>query len=329
MGLFVTGSNTLVTNLFIQLDSLAGTRLELFGAMYEKFLFRNLRFHVVSAAPATASGSYILAYDRDVSDPTPPATIAGSKQLLSYEGSCEANIWEPLTINCPLDNPDAGYYTNSSNGDERLFSQGQLYLWQLVGASAANLSFTIWVEYDCEFFVPQLETPIESKNSTSNISLTPTDYGPSGPQVDNLLSLLNNANWTSNAITTTNGPLAGKTAIKLAAGVYRLSQVFGNTVGTAYGAAANIGAPTARLIAVENKESALATVSSAPLTAISSVNAAVTATLQGMSEYFLSVPPSGAWLYTALNNVVSIATLIANNAYVFEIAKAKSMPPLP
>lgn len=300
-GTFSTTGDSMLLNIMLSLVAMTGTRLQIWSQMYEKFLFRKLRFHVVPSVPTTNSGSYIVAYDRDPTDPTPPSDLGGSRALMSYENSCEFPIWVPGAITCPLIQPDEGYYTGSGT-DERLFTQGQLYIWQLDAASVANLSFTVYVEYECDFFVPQLEQINGLTFGSNSGSATPSNYiaaSTSAPYtLFNILPLLGQS-IIGSAGTLGIGP-ENASALLLQAGDYYIRTALGNSAPNNYSGGGTLSNILYKLIAVNPREQQLcqqtlehASASSTPLAGL--------AYLESENSSWITVPPGGAWLAAALS----------------------------
>jgi len=152
-----------------------GTRLFLFGQMYDKYVFRRVKFHVLSNMGSNAAGSVLSAFDKDVGDQTPPATAQGLQQYFTMLDCVRAMVWENHTLDVKITDPQDFYYTNylPATGDMRLAYQGQYYLSQ-VATNDVNESFEIWIEYEVDFFDPQLEfsTPEVVANSGSQTPST-------------------------------------------------------------------------------------------------------------------------------------------------------------
>jgi hypothetical protein len=150
----------------------SGTRLAEYGKLYDKFLFTRLRFTFASAMATSAAGSYILAYDRDYADSTPPATNAGLQQYFSMMDSKISNSWESATINCTLADFQDFYYNNDTGYEGRIVFQGQIYM---AAVTETAFSGSLILDYECEFFDPQLETAdtqfIAAKDTTTSISI--------------------------------------------------------------------------------------------------------------------------------------------------------------
>lgn len=211
-------------NDYVQPGAMLGTRLAQFGQLYEKFLFTRLNLRYTPAIGSGQAGSIILAYDRDISDPTPPATQQAVREYLSWEDSIQGNVWAPHVLRSKLESPETGFYTDDSNGgDERLSYQGQFYVAiadPLGNASPINIG-SVSLEYELHLFVPQLQTPVVTAAFSNSGGTLPTaadalrQYGVTASGV--LASAAANLLWAPK------GQTAGSTssAIRLAEGLYR------------------------------------------------------------------------------------------------------------
>ena len=139
-----------------RVGAFVGTKLALLARCYEKYVFRRIKFHFVSAIPATQTGSYWVAYDKDMADDSPPETSDGIKQMMALAGSRMVNVWENVTIDGDLTDTQDFYYTNYTGYDGRLTNQGQVWLMHDV-PGGTNLKVNLWIEYEIELFDPQLE----------------------------------------------------------------------------------------------------------------------------------------------------------------------------
>ena len=146
----------------------AGTRLSLYSRLYEKFLFEESDFEYIPGQGSDKAGSLIIAYDRDISDPTPPATDQGVRQFLAMEDAVAGNVWTPHRAKCPLRAPEDGFFCNPVvGGDDRLAYQGQLYIACMLpsGLTAGASLGSILLHYKCLFFIPQLENELSTVES--------------------------------------------------------------------------------------------------------------------------------------------------------------------
>jgi len=162
--------------------ALSGTRLSQYGKLYERYLFKRFKVHW---SPTVATGlplGVVLTYDRDPSDETPPSSIQGLQSLLGHEGAVTGPIWSPMSLEAKLDAPSQAFYTNSKyDADERLAYQGQFYVAMSNAASGLGVGATLgllWIEYEIEFFQPQLEGPVlygDQRRQTAGSNVLTTD----------------------------------------------------------------------------------------------------------------------------------------------------------
>jgi hypothetical protein len=155
---------TVLTNTYINpLDvAFANTRLAAFGRLYEKYIFRKLKFHFQPAVAASQNGQIIMAYDRDIGDETPSADFNGLRQYMAMAGTRSTQVWKPCTIDCPLTDTQDFYYTDYSGyGDMRLAYQGQFYAAIMSNVPASTNLGNLWVEYEVQLFDPQLQSPVK------------------------------------------------------------------------------------------------------------------------------------------------------------------------
>jgi hypothetical protein len=137
----------------------AGTRLQAFGQLYEKYVFKRLKFHYAPAVPTTELGQIVLSYDRDVGDLTPEASQHGIHEYLAMAGARTTAVWKPVTVDCPLTDTQDFFYTGYAGvGDMRLAYQGQFYVANVVNTAINRNLGSIWVEYDLILMDPQLES---------------------------------------------------------------------------------------------------------------------------------------------------------------------------
>jgi len=156
------------------------TRLKKYGELYEKFCFRKFVLHYTSADPSTATGQYIVAYDRDFADSTPSASDIGIREYFAMKGSVISNVYLSTSFRCPLEDPQDFYYTNDTGYEGRLVYQGQLYM---AAVSGTTFHGSLWIEYEIELYDPAIESPTEffEGTKTGGISFVcPTDVTPYG-----------------------------------------------------------------------------------------------------------------------------------------------------
>lgn len=300
-----------------------GTRLALFAQLYDKFRFLILRFKFVPYQGTSVPGAIIIAYDRDISDPTPAPNDNGVRQLLSMQDAVSGPIWQPLTATCPLSHPEEGLFTNPvPGGDERLAYQGQVYLALLEPpAAGVVLAGDLFVEYDVEFFDPQLETSVSVGAATVN-GANKIQFGTSNNDV--LYSFLPTINPTSNQ---TQSPAYipkqdsnGKSYLDLAQGVYRVWDSLTQT---------KAGSVDLGLFTQANLVPNVTKPSPAPQPMSTLVDHVISTAIGAVasSSGLFAVPPGGARWYNAaadLSGVDATSAASALNLRVDKIADAWS-----
>ena len=165
----------------------------MFAQLYDKFRFKKLTFKYVPYQGTVVPGSIVLAYDRDISDATPPANDVGVRQYMAMMDAVAGPIWQPLSMTCPLSHPEEGLFTNAvPGGDDRLAYQGQVYVALLEPPPAGVvLAGDLFVEYDLELFEPQLETNVSVGESQLQ-GANQLNFG--APATDLLRSFVNAGN---------------------------------------------------------------------------------------------------------------------------------------
>jgi hypothetical protein len=296
---------------------LGRSRLNLFAQMYERWHARRLRFHYVPGVPTSQKGSLLLAFDRDVSDPTPPASADGLRQYMAMEASAAAPIWCPQSIDVRPNNKDL-LYTNSVAGlgpgqvnyDPRLNYCGTAYAVIVAPTGAAALSALgdIYVEYEIDFTDACLDnqTPTyKAQSSADKVNSAAADFlagyvgGVAGQTVSN----------PSNTLLTPFIPAGGTVGqVGLSEGIWRLvGDIQQNQAG-----AVSIGAP----VLVANNPAA------APAPQVSTYNIENGAsTVSGdwaFIDYMLGVPPGGAKLSVPMSITNGVAGTGAPGTFTLE-----------
>lgn len=148
-----------VANSFALNPGLAATFpwLSIMAQGWEQYRFRKLKFCYYTRTGSNIPGSVILAPDYDAADAAP-----ASEQIASaFEDVAEDAPWKDIECVCAQLSMAAGttrHFTRSgalaANLDVKTYDVGNLHLCTVDG-TAVNWG-KLWVEYDIEFFVPQL-----------------------------------------------------------------------------------------------------------------------------------------------------------------------------
>lgn len=135
------------------------------AAKWEEYRFHHLQFEFITRSPTSATGSLVVAPDYDAMDPA-PTTAA---QITSYEDAVDDAYWKDQI--CVL-RPESMFpmgprkYVRSGvvSGDLKTYDVGRLHY--AVEGTGTNVIGKLYVQYDIELFVPQVESSPTSEKTT-------------------------------------------------------------------------------------------------------------------------------------------------------------------
>lgn len=131
-----------------------------FGALFEQYRFKFLRFWFKTRSPSNSSGDVIMATQYDSSDPE----FADKIQMLGYAGAVRSNVWMDLSHNCNLKRGDylKKYYCRSAplstGADPQVYDVGNFTI--ACQSDSALYRGDLMVEYEVEFFNPKVPTTL-------------------------------------------------------------------------------------------------------------------------------------------------------------------------
>jgi len=135
---------------------------------WEQYHFRKLKFYYVTRSGTDRVGSIILAPDYDASDSAPSSEV----EITAYSGAVEDAVWK--NIECPLVEEDMFplgprkfVRDGILAGDIKTYDVSTFYVATLEEADTSQIG-KLWVEYDVEFFVPQLSPSSDSGPSSTS-----------------------------------------------------------------------------------------------------------------------------------------------------------------
>jgi hypothetical protein len=140
---------------------LAVARLATMSKLYERYKFRSLKFRYKPAANATISGSILGYVDYDTQDD--PAGLSGVQNLqraAAHYGENDVQLWggnQPVYWEIKDVDPLTDLYVDSDGTDPRWTNQGRFVLLASTAIAANTPCGNIYIDYDIEFFIPQLE----------------------------------------------------------------------------------------------------------------------------------------------------------------------------
>jgi hypothetical protein len=134
---------------------------------FEQYRFHKLEFHYLTRAPTSSYGSVMLAPDYDAGDSAPPSEVQAS----AYQDTVEDVPWRNQTCRLSVDSmfpSGSRKYIRDGNaaGDIRLYDSGTLFVCTLDQADTSAIG-KLWVTYDVEFFVPQIENSSPLPNNSA------------------------------------------------------------------------------------------------------------------------------------------------------------------
>jgi hypothetical protein len=157
----VSGSTmaSVLKNFYLNPTTFSNSRLLMYSQMYEKFLFKKFTLHWQPTVATSTQGGILIAYDKDISDASPPTGDAGLRQYWAWSGTRGANTWEKFSTQFALHEPDVPLFCSNNGLDMRWSYQGQVYVVDELGTytdSTQKLGI-VFIEYEIDFYDPQLE----------------------------------------------------------------------------------------------------------------------------------------------------------------------------
>ncbi len=136
------------------------------AARWEQYRFHALKFHYLTRTSTATVGSVILAPDYDAQDTAPNSEA----QITAYQDAVEDASWKDIV--CTL-RPDSMFplgprkFIRSGNvaGDIKTYDAANFFLATVEMASAAAVG-KLWVEYDVEFYIPNIGATPGSESDT-------------------------------------------------------------------------------------------------------------------------------------------------------------------
>jgi hypothetical protein len=125
------------------------------AADWDQYTFHRLKFMYVTRSATTETGSVLLSPDYDAADISPTTEA----QISAYQDTVEDAPWKDQV--CVLDplamhpnGPRKFIRSGRPYGDIKAYDAGNLFVGTI--GNSTNSIGKLWVEYDVEFFVPQL-----------------------------------------------------------------------------------------------------------------------------------------------------------------------------
>jgi len=133
--------------------------LSAIASRYERYRFKKLAFEFVPAVSASTTGRVVLGIDFDPADAGPEDYA----QVVSYHLTCAGPVWNPLKVEVSmkeLANEPARfnrYGVLATNLDVKTYDLGNLYMCTQDFITDGGAAGDIFVDYEVEFLIPQME----------------------------------------------------------------------------------------------------------------------------------------------------------------------------
>jgi len=147
-------------------------RLATLANLYDRYLFKSLRFEYVPIANATQTGQLMGYVDYDVHDAPTVNGIANLQRAAAHLGEKASQIWEPTSWSMKDQKDLTHLYTDYDGIEPRWSAQGVLVV--LASSQiAANLPLgNIYLRYSVSFTVPQVSNVVGGVGSAMAFSAT-------------------------------------------------------------------------------------------------------------------------------------------------------------
>jgi len=155
----VTGTVAFNVTKFVMNPGLVGSFpwLSTIASSWEEYKFRNLKIRYLTRTGSATPGSVIIAPDYDASDDNPSSETT----LATYQDARGDAPWKDMEVKLQrldLSGPVKRHFVRNTalaaNQDIKLYDVANLFVATTDGTAVAWGK--LWIEYDVEFFVPQL-----------------------------------------------------------------------------------------------------------------------------------------------------------------------------
>jgi len=277
----------ILINKTVNPKTLGISRLATASTLWERYKFKSLKFRYAPVAPTTAGGSLLGYVDYDTYDDI--TGLSGDQNLqraAAHFGEKPTKLWEDKFWEIKDVDPLTDLYIDTDGTDPRWTNQGRFLLLANSAIPAGTACGNIYLDYDVEFFIPQLE-------------LTPTTgfgnkYIGGGSQSS--ANLLGDAMVLS---TWNNIPITrALNVFSLPAGSYTISLILGGTVLATTSGVTSTGTVVTNTFAVSASATALSGYAQIVLTAPGTFTLNMTGTTVTSGTMIVALLPSSALTMT-------------------------------
>lgn len=138
------------------------SRLATVAQLWERYKFKRLRFRYAPVCPSTTAGQLIGYVDYDTyDDPTGISGVQNLQRAAAHYGEKPVQVWQgeekPVSWDIKDIDPLTDLYVDSDGTDPRWTNQGRFVLLAASAVAANTACGNIYLDYDIEFYIPQLE----------------------------------------------------------------------------------------------------------------------------------------------------------------------------
>lgn len=142
--------------------TLAIARLATMSTLFERYKFKSLKFRYAPTCPTTTAGQLLGYVDYDTyDDPTGLTGIQNLQRGAAHYGEKPTQVWEgsdkPIFWEIKDVDPMTDLYVDSDGTDPRWTNQGRFVLLAASAITATTACGNIYLDYDIEFYIPQIE----------------------------------------------------------------------------------------------------------------------------------------------------------------------------
>lgn len=154
-GAGIAAPGSVLLDVLVSPGEFDSTRVQQIAALFERYRVRSWTFWYIPAVPSTIAGQ-ILAYpDYDVADSLGTLPL---NEAMAHMGSQLFNVYTETPIQFDRVDPYTDLFTDAEGADPRLTYVGRLRYLTAVALQASTTFGTIYMEYDIDFYLPQLQT---------------------------------------------------------------------------------------------------------------------------------------------------------------------------
>jgi hypothetical protein len=141
---------------------------------WEQYRFTKLVFWYLYFTGSQTAGQVRLIPDYDALDPPPSSALASSSYQDVKVGAANANLDAALNPSSMFPMGPRKFIRNGpiANSDLKTYDAGNMFVSTNYAVADATPFGEIWVEYECEFFVPQI--PVGGSSFIHSTSAAPT-----------------------------------------------------------------------------------------------------------------------------------------------------------